>query len=110
MQAQGVRDNTSRSNGRGNAGMGRGAPAAGVAKPGAAPVTPGALRRAIAYIGHYRRLAVWAYGSLILATAAQLVVPQLLQSIIDAVVKAFTANEVLKLPAQFLPVAAQRLG
>ena len=37
-------------------------------------------------------------------------VPQLFQNIIDAVVKGFTANEVLKLPAQFLPVAAQKLG
>ena len=36
-------------------------------------------------MGRHRRLAVIAYGSLFVATAAQLVVPQLVQLIIDAV-------------------------
>src|SRR5438105_3880966 len=36
----------------------------------------GALARAIRYIGRYRRLAFLAYGSLLIATAAQLMVPQ----------------------------------
>jgi ATP-binding cassette subfamily B protein len=77
---------------------------------GRAPANPGALWRAIRYVGHYRRLAVLAYSALFLATAAQLVVPQLVQGIIDEVVKAFVATEVLALPAPVQPVAAQRMG
>jgi ATP-binding cassette subfamily B protein len=44
------------------------------------------LVRAIRYVGRHRRLAVLAYGSLLVATAAQLLVPQLVRIIIDAVV------------------------
>ncbi len=44
------------------------------------------LARAMRYAGRHRRLAVLAYGSLFVATAAQLVVPQFVQNIIDAVV------------------------
>jgi ATP-binding cassette subfamily B protein len=47
------------------------------------------LVRAIRYVGHYRALALFAYSSLFFATAAQLMVPQLVQSIIDTVVGAF---------------------
>jgi ATP-binding cassette subfamily B multidrug efflux pump len=46
----------------------------------------GMLARAMRYAGRHRRLAVLAYGSLFVATAAQLVVPQFVQNIIDAVV------------------------
>jgi ATP-binding cassette subfamily B protein len=44
------------------------------------------LLRAVRYVGRHRRLAVLAYGSLFIATAAQLAVPQLVQLMIDAVV------------------------
>jgi ATP-binding cassette, subfamily B, multidrug efflux pump len=44
------------------------------------------LVRAMRYVGGHRRLALLAYGSLFVATAAQLVVPQFVQNIIDAVV------------------------
>src|SRR6266849_9508447 len=44
------------------------------------------LLRAMRYVGRHRRLAVLAYGSLFVATAAQLVVPQLVRVIIDSVV------------------------
>ncbi len=70
----------------------------------------GVLLRAIRYIGHYRRLALLAYGSLFVATAAQLMVPQLVQGIIDQVVKAYIAKQILALPAQVQALAAQRLG
>src|SRR6186713_2403705 len=43
------------------------------------------LSRATGYMGRHRRLAVLAYGSLFVATAAQLVVPQLVQLMINAV-------------------------
>src|SRR4051794_21939940 len=48
------------------------------------------LWRAMRYIGRYRNMAFVAYGSLFLATAAQLMVPQLLQAIIDTLVSGFT--------------------
>lgn len=68
------------------------------------------LGRAIRYIGRYRWLAVLAYGSLFLATAAQLVVPQLVQNIIDTITRAYAAGEILKLPATAQTIAAQRFG
>ena len=68
------------------------------------------LRRAIAYVGHYPKVALLAYGSLFLATAAQLAVPQLVQNIVDTVVKAYTASQVLSLPAAAQAAAAQRIG
>src|SRR5579859_7222310 len=50
------------------------------------------LVRAIRYVGRHRRLALLAYGSLFVATAAQLVVPQLVRVIIDAVVGGATQS------------------
>ncbi len=68
------------------------------------------LGRAIRYVGRYRWIAFLAYGSLFVATAAQLVVPQLLQNIINTITNAYVAGEILKLPATIQPLAAQRLG
>ncbi|MDQ2809364.1 MAG: ABC transporter ATP-binding protein/permease [Chloroflexota bacterium] len=107
MQAQGTQQGQR---------SGRGAPAAGPpsatagGRGGRPKADPGTLLRAIRYVGHYRRLALLAYGSLFVATAAQLAVPQLVQNMIDAVVNAFIANQVLALPAAVQPAAAQRLG
>ena len=44
------------------------------------------LVRAVRYVGRHRRLAILAYGSLFIATAAQLLVPQLVRVIIDSVI------------------------
>jgi ATP-binding cassette subfamily B protein len=68
------------------------------------------LLRAIAYVRRYRSIALLAYGSLFVATAAQLVVPQLIQTIIDTVVKAFAASQILALPPAAQALAAQRTG
>lgn len=68
------------------------------------------LGRAIRYVGRYRWLVFLAYGSLFVATAAQLAVPQVVQNIIDTVTNAYAANEILKLPAAVQATAAQRLG
>ncbi len=51
------------------------------------------LGRALRYLGHYKRTAALAYTSLFLSTAAQLVVPQTVQNILDAVTNAVTALE-----------------
>lgn len=68
------------------------------------------LGRAIRYLGRYRWLAMLAYGSLFLATAAQLVVPQLVQNIIDTITRAYSANQVLLLPAALRAQAAAQIG
>lgn len=58
------------------------------------------LGRALEYIGHYRRVAIWAYTALFIATGAQLAVPWLLRQIIDEVTSGTIAKTVLGLPAQ----------
>ena len=114
MQSQGMTQGAWRGNGRGNGhgngGGAWGAPPAGAGRGSGAVGNPSVLLRAIRYIGHYRRLAFIAYGSLFVATAAQLMVPQLVQSIVDQVVNAFIASQVLKLPATVQGAAAQKLG
>ncbi len=67
------------------------------------------LGRAMRYVSRYQSLALLAYGSLFVATAAQLVVPQLIQNIIDAVVRGSGAAQILGLPAPAQAVATQRL-
>ena len=54
----------------------------------------GGLGRAIRYLGKQRRSAIIAYGALIVATLAQLAVPQLVQNMIDAVTRGTIANTV----------------
>src|SRR5579859_2222599 len=109
MQPPGMSSNTLPRNGAGPGAGGLGA-AAARGRRGRPPADPGTLMRAIRYIGHYRRVAVLAYGSLFVATAAQLVVPQLIQNIIDEVIKAFVASKVLAQPAAIQVFAAQKLG
>jgi ATP-binding cassette subfamily B protein len=95
-------------NGHGNQSGGRAGPG-----PGARGKEKADLRvlvRAIRYLGRYRWIAFLAYGSLVVATAAQLMVPQLVQSIVDTVVGAFVASQILALPAGAQQVAAQKMG
>ncbi len=49
-----------------------------------APVPPGVLRRAIGYLANQRLSAIMAYAALLIATLAQLAVPQLIQNMIEA--------------------------
>jgi ATP-binding cassette subfamily B protein len=67
------------------------------------------LRRAIGYVRRYPRLALLAYGALVVATLAQLMVPQLVQNIIDTVVRGYTADQVLGQSPLIQALAAQRL-
>ncbi|MBI1801376.1 MAG: ABC transporter ATP-binding protein [Chloroflexi bacterium] len=97
-----------RRNGRGPRGTAGGGP--GGWGGGVPRANPRILGRAIRYVGRYRRLAVLAYGSLFVATLAQLMVPQLVQNIIDTIVNTFAANQILALPPQVQALAAQRLG
>src|SRR5262245_45269984 len=53
----------------------------------------GGLRRSLAYLGRQRGAVFAAYGALVLATLAQLAVPQLVQNMIDAVTQGVAATE-----------------
>ncbi len=68
------------------------------------------LGRAIRYLGRYPRIAILAILALIVAAAAQLVVPQLIQQIIDSIVNTATNMAILDLPANIQQLAAERLG
>ncbi len=87
---------------------GRAAP--GSARHGTPNADPRILLRAMRYVGRYRWISFLAYGSLFVATAAQLMVPQLIQTIIDTVVQAFVAAQILTLPASAQAAAAQQMG
>ncbi|MFN7209821.1 MAG: ABC transporter ATP-binding protein, partial [Aggregatilineales bacterium] len=83
---------------------------AGAAKRARPPLINRGLLRAIGYLGKQRRTALIAYGSLIIATLAQLAVPQLVQNIIEAVTRGVSAKSVLNLPEIAQPLAAAALG
>jgi ATP-binding cassette subfamily B protein len=71
----------------------------------------GGLGRAIRYLGKQRRTTLIAYGALLIATIAQLAVPQLTQNMIDAVTNGYAADLILnKVPALFQGLAAQQVG
>jgi len=70
---------------------------------------PGGLGRAIRYLGQQRRSAIIAYSALLVATLAQLAVPQLVQNMIDAVTRGTIANTILrKVPEPFQAEAASK--
>jgi ATP-binding cassette subfamily B multidrug efflux pump len=68
------------------------------------------LGRAIRYLGHYPRLAFLAYLFLFLATGAMLIVPQLVQIMIDTVTKGFTAQQIAAIPAALQPAALKAVN
>lgn len=69
-----------------------------------------ALARGIRYIGRYPRVMGIALLSLLIATAAQLAVPQLVQNIIDTIITNATNQAILDLPQQVQEIAAERLA
>ncbi|UCC77820.1 MAG: ABC transporter ATP-binding protein [Anaerolineales bacterium] len=68
------------------------------------------LGRAVRYLGHYRKYALFAYLSLFISTSAILMVPRLTRNIIDAITSGFVARQLSAVPAQFLPMALDGLG
>lgn len=70
-------------------------------RPQRDPAASQALRRAIGYLGRYKRLTIYAYGALFIATAAQLAVPQVVQYLIDTIIQ-IEEQAVLNRPAQLL--------
>ena len=69
-----------------------------------------ALGRAIRYLGRHPRSTILAYGALLLASAAQLAVPQLIQNMVDAINKGALLVIVQQLPSAIQPQALLRLG
>ncbi len=70
----------------------------------------GSLGRAIRYVRRYPRVTLIATGALVVATLAQLAVPQLIQNIIDTIINNVGNQAVLNLPENFQQIAAERLG
>jgi ATP-binding cassette, subfamily B, multidrug efflux pump len=70
----------------------------------------GGLVRAIRYLGLQRRATIIAYGALLVATLAQLAVPQLVQNMIGAITNGATANEILGMPPLVREGAARLAG
>jgi ATP-binding cassette subfamily B protein len=71
---------------------------------------PGTLMRAIRYLGHYRRETIYAYGALLLATSAQLMVPLLIQRMIDGITRGVVAQQTASLPAAVQTMIATKMG
>lgn len=69
-----------------------------------------ALGRAIQYVTRYPRVTLVAVVSLLIATAAQLAVPQLIQDIIDTITTNAASQAILDLPLEIQELAAERLG
>ncbi len=63
------------------------------------------LGRAIRHLGHYKRLSFIAIGSMLVATFAMLLVPQVAQNLTDVIVNGSVAQQVLGLP-EFLQQGA----
>src|SRR5690606_5290762 len=51
-----------------------------------------------------------AYAALVVATLAQLAVPQLIQNMINSITQGFTAQQILGLPSFMQPIAAGTAG
>ena len=68
------------------------------------------LGRAIRYLGRYKRAVLLAYASLLVSTGAMLMVPQLVQNIIDAVTNGLLAGRLSTVPVAFQPQALELLG
>jgi ATP-binding cassette subfamily B protein len=77
------------------------------------PSPRGSLGRAARYLTRYRRAATLPYLFLLIATLAQLAVPKLVGSLIDAITRGALAQTfqdlIAKIPDQFLPQALPRL-
>ena len=68
------------------------------------------LGRAIRYLGHYKKMTISAYLALFISTAAQLMVPQLVQNILDAVTNGMIAQQIANVPAEFLQAILRKLA
>ncbi len=68
------------------------------------------LGRAIRYLSHHKKTAFIAYFFVITSVAAQLMVPQMVQRVLDAVTNGMLAQQISQLPEQFQSAALIQLG
>ncbi len=68
------------------------------------------LGRAVGYLGHYRNITILAYAALLLSTSAQLMVPQMVQNILDAITHGLVAQQLAGAPADAQVAAAAKVG
>ncbi|GIK73273.1 MAG: ABC transporter ATP-binding protein [Chloroflexota bacterium] len=68
------------------------------------------LGRAIRFLGHYRNITLAAYVALFLSTGAQLLVPQLVQNILDAVTQGMMAQQLAQAPADVRAATLAQAG
>ncbi len=73
----------------------------------AAQTGPSPLRRSMGYLLLHPRSVIIAYGALIIATLAQLVVPKLVQNMINSITSGFAAQTAMKLPDLALTLTGQ---
>lgn len=66
----------------------------GRSRRGQRPAGPSSLSRAIRFLGKQKRSTYIAYGALVVATLAQLVVPLLLQNMINSATDGAIANQI----------------
>ena len=76
--------------GRAGAGPGKGSSGGGMKM----------LGRAIRYLGHYRGITAFAYAALVVSIFAQLLVPQMVQNIIDATTQGVAAQQIAAAPPE----------
>jgi ATP-binding cassette, subfamily B, multidrug efflux pump len=85
----------------------------GPGRPPRQPLDRAALRRAIEYLGRYRRQAAMPYVFLFIATISMLFVPRLLRNMIDAVTQGVVAdtiqNALPQIPPAFMNQALPRI-
>ena len=67
------------------------------------------LGRAIGYLGRYKRTTILAYASLFISIGAQLVVPQLVQNVLDAITESVFARQILDLSKSAQAAALESL-
>ncbi len=68
------------------------------------------LGRAIRYVRQFPRLTITAVVAMLIATSAQLAVPQLVQNIIDTIIDNSKNKAILELPPNVQQILAERLG
>lgn len=70
----------------------------------------GSLGRAIRYLAKQRRSTLIAYAALLIASLAQLAVPQLVENMTDAITNKLMADRILELPTEAQAPAARQAG
>ena len=80
--------------------------------PGGRPGDDGSMKdlgRSFRYLGRYRLTTTLAYASLFISIVAQLIVPQLVQNVLDAVTDSVFARQILALPESVRAAALEQL-